>query len=304
MAPPKELSSLTPTNTELETSLTAIPQSSSVDSDRLQFLEDQLQSHESTISDLDQQLQTSTAKVGNLSRQVVNLKEKLKTPWDKARRLQEDLDNREKSFLDLYSQFKTLQSEHEKLQLESSTLRSQPNPLQSTVVELTTEITRLQALVNTHSSIPPTSSFEPLVDSLTIENEQLSIEKFVLTSKLTELLSDPLVLRKPQTRHRTKRVANSTNTSEPPIVSSEIQDVQVVNLVPESPTAESSSHSKASSDDLRFLSDLAADDFVASESTLHTSCHSRIAFLQADLEASPYFFSFFSSFFFSSKIWI
>ena len=37
--------SLSSTNTELEASLTAIPPSSSVDDDRLQFLEDQLRSH-------------------------------------------------------------------------------------------------------------------------------------------------------------------------------------------------------------------------------------------------------------------
>ena len=249
-------------------------------------LEDRLQSKESMISDLEENLHTSTAKSENLSRQVVNLKEKLKTPWDKARRLQEEINNLEGSNTNLYSQFKTLQSENEQLRLEQYSIRSESNSLQSTVVALTTENTRLQALVDTHSSTPPALPLEPLVESLSIENEQLSIEKVILSSKLTELLSGPLVLRKPRIRKKKKRVASSTPISEPPIVSSEIQDVHVVNLVPESPTAESSSHSKASSDDLRFLSDLAVDDFGASESRLHTSCNSRIASLQADLEAS------------------
>ena len=258
-------------------------------------LEDRLQSKESMISDLEENLQTSTAKSDNLSRQVVNLKEKLKTPWDKARRLQEEINNLEGSNTNLYSQFKTLQSENEQLRLEQYSIRSESNSLQSTVVALTTENTRLQALVDTHSSTPPSLPLEPLVESLSIDNEQLSIEKVLLLSKLTELLSDPLILRTPRIHNRMTRVASSTTIGDPLLVSSVIQDVCVNNIAPESPPAESSSHSKASSDDLRSLSDLAADNFKAlmenefsepSEYTLHTSCPSRIASLQDRLEVS------------------
>ena len=198
--------------TELHAYLATIPSPSSRDEDRLHFLEIECQSQLSEISDLKQQLHTSLALVNSLSSENSSLKEQLLNPPTNGRT--------ENIIHSLKSQL--YQSEKEIMNLE--------------------EARDFQLMEEEELLLNPPPSLEPLVESLTIENMQLSTEKVVLSSKLTELLSRPLVLRKPRTRNRKKRVTSTPPIREPPVVSCETQEVCVVNLVPESPPDESSSH--------------------------------------------------------------
>jgi hypothetical protein len=123
----------------------------------------------------------------------------------------------------------------------------------------------------------------------------LSIEKVILVSRLTEFQSQSRVLRKPMTHHRKKQVASDPSSCTPPLVPGDTQKACVVDIILESDIDETSSLLETSPEDLQFLTNLSAKDFLelletdvteTDVSAAHAICIFSVASLQTGLKAS------------------